>query len=202
MSEPAPDASSHRGRPVDADTLKAFAHPLRMRMYDYLKDHGAATATMLAREMGESTGQTSYHLRQLERHGLVSEDVGRGAGRERWWQSEGFSFGLDAAGSDPEALSAMDLVQRRQVEERARRQLEWIDRAEQEDPDWRAVVTFNEVTIRLTPRELEVIREDLAEVLEQHLDRARAARREHGDEGTRMVKLYSMWFPLPPEEQP
>jgi DNA-binding transcriptional ArsR family regulator len=65
-----------------------------MAMYAYLTDHGSATATSLARALDESTGQTSYHLRQLERHGLVEEDAGRGTGRERLWKSVGFR--LDA----------------------------------------------------------------------------------------------------------
>ena len=79
-------------RTLDVAALKAFSHPLRMRLYDLLKDGGPATASMLARAIGESTGQTSYHLRQLERHGLITEDTGRGTGRERWWQPVGFRF--------------------------------------------------------------------------------------------------------------
>lgn len=42
------------------------------------------TATALAAELGVSTGATSYHLRQLARHGLLTEVAT--AGRERRWQ--------------------------------------------------------------------------------------------------------------------
>src|SRR5690625_7771683 len=72
--------------PFDAETLKAYAHPLRIKMYDYLLTHGSATATQLAQELGENTGQTSYHLRILARHGLIEDDQEVTArGRERRW---------------------------------------------------------------------------------------------------------------------
>jgi DNA-binding transcriptional ArsR family regulator len=47
---------------------------------------GPATATMLAREVGESSGATSYHLRELEKAGFVEEDRDRGNARDRWWR--------------------------------------------------------------------------------------------------------------------
>jgi len=43
--------------------VRALAHPLRLRMLESLTD-GPATAPMLARELGESSGATSYHLEQ------------------------------------------------------------------------------------------------------------------------------------------
>lgn len=61
-----------------------MAHPLRMRMLDALRD-GPATASILARDLGESSGATSYHLRALEAVELVLEDLSRRKGRERWW---------------------------------------------------------------------------------------------------------------------
>jgi DNA-binding transcriptional ArsR family regulator len=41
---------------------------------------------MLARELGESSGATSYHLRGLEKAGFVEEDAERGNARDRWWR--------------------------------------------------------------------------------------------------------------------
>jgi len=186
-------------REVDAATLKAFAHPLRMRMYDWLKDHGAGTASMLAEAMGESTGQTSYHLRQLEKHGLVAEDSTRGTARERWWEAQGFSYGLDTIEADPETLTTVQLVMRQGAEARYRRQLEFIERQVEEAREWQEVVTFNEFTTRLTPDELEAITKEVFTVLEEHLARAKARRREDGGVGTRMVKMYAQYFPLPPD---
>jgi DNA-binding transcriptional ArsR family regulator len=69
---------------LDVTAVRALAHPLRLRMLDLLRFDGPATATMLARRLGESSGSTSYHLRQLARHGFIEEAAKRG-GRERWW---------------------------------------------------------------------------------------------------------------------
>lgn len=192
-------AAGVRPPSVDADTLKAFAHPLRMRMYGWLKDHGAGTASMLAVAMGESTGQTSYHLRQLAKHGLVVEDPTRGTGRERWWEATGFSFGLDPVDPDPTVVTALELVMRTQVEDRREHQLEWIDRQRHEERDWLAAVTFNETTTRLTPQELRDLNEAVAVVVAEHTDRAKQRRAIDGTDGTRMVKVYAQHFPLPPD---
>ena len=64
--------------------MRALAHPVRFRLLELLRA-GPATASMLARELGESSGSTSYHLRALARAGLIEEDDKRN-GRERWWR--------------------------------------------------------------------------------------------------------------------
>jgi DNA-binding transcriptional ArsR family regulator len=71
---------------VELGELKALAHPLRQRMLYHLAFVGSASATSLAHALGESTGSTSYHLRQLERFGFIEEDRERARGRERWWR--------------------------------------------------------------------------------------------------------------------
>jgi DNA-binding transcriptional ArsR family regulator len=68
------------------EELKALAHPLRQRMLYHLAFVGSASSTSLARAFGESTGSTSYHLRQLARFGFIEEDPERSRGRERWWR--------------------------------------------------------------------------------------------------------------------
>lgn len=73
-------------RTVDLEALKALAHPLRVTIFDTLSTYGAFTASGLAERLGESSGATSYHLRQLEKHGFVREVEGKGVGRERWWE--------------------------------------------------------------------------------------------------------------------
>ena len=67
--------------------LKALSHPGRLRILGLLRSEGPATATTLAARLGLNTGATSYHLRQLERHGFVEEDAERGNARDRWWRA-------------------------------------------------------------------------------------------------------------------
>src|SRR5690606_10755048 len=71
----------------DLDTLKAIAHPLRTRLLGLLRADGPATAAQLGRVLGESSGSTSYHLRQLERYGFVTDDEEQPSGRERRWRA-------------------------------------------------------------------------------------------------------------------
>ncbi len=71
---------------IGMPALRALAHPLRVQIMNELSDFGPATASMLAERLGESSGSTSYHLRQLAKHEIIVEDEERGRGRERWWR--------------------------------------------------------------------------------------------------------------------
>ena len=68
------------GRPADA-----LGHPLRVALLDLLDERGTLTSTEAARELGESSGACSFHLRQLERYGQIEEVPGSG-GRARPWR--------------------------------------------------------------------------------------------------------------------
>src|SRR3954465_1992598 len=73
-------------KPVaDARALRALSHPRRLELLALLRFEGESTATLLARRLGESSGATSYHLRQLAQHGFIEEAPARG-GRERYWR--------------------------------------------------------------------------------------------------------------------
>jgi DNA-binding transcriptional ArsR family regulator len=78
-----PEVTEHRK--ADRTAMRALAHPLRISMLEVLRQ-GPSTASRLARELGESTGATSYHLRVLARAGLIEHEPDRGRGRERWWR--------------------------------------------------------------------------------------------------------------------
>jgi DNA-binding transcriptional ArsR family regulator len=71
----------------DVEELRALAHPMRQRILRRLHESGPATSTTLARDLGENSGITSYHLRLLAEHDFVREVPGRGQGRERWWEA-------------------------------------------------------------------------------------------------------------------
>jgi DNA-binding transcriptional ArsR family regulator len=89
-ADPTPHAGADDYEPhfesIGMPALRALAHPLRVELMNELSDFGPATASMLAERLGESSGSTSYHLRQLAKHGIVVEDEERGSGRERWWR--------------------------------------------------------------------------------------------------------------------
>lgn len=73
---------------LDARSLRGLAHPMRVRLLGLLREHGPSTATALAATVGESSGVTSYHLRQLAAYGFVVEDeTPRASRRQRWWRA-------------------------------------------------------------------------------------------------------------------
>ncbi len=71
----------------DLVTMRALAHPLRMRLLGLLRADGPATASELGRRVGESSGSTSYHLRQLERYGFVEDAPDQPSRRSRVWRA-------------------------------------------------------------------------------------------------------------------
>ncbi|MFF0449246.1 helix-turn-helix domain-containing protein [Streptomyces sp. NPDC004609] len=81
---------SHAPEPRKIDdlaALKALSHPRRYQIIQQLTLLESATSAMLARELDLNTGATSYHLRELARHGFIEEDLKEeGHGRERWWR--------------------------------------------------------------------------------------------------------------------
>ncbi len=90
--------------------LKALSHPGRLRMLGLLRSEGSATATTLAARLGLNSGATSYHLRQLEKHGFVVEDTERGNARDRWWRAahESTFVGRNGGGETPEEQDTHD----------------------------------------------------------------------------------------------
>ncbi|MFI0807652.1 ArsR/SmtB family transcription factor [Streptomyces echinatus] len=86
---------------------KSLGNPLRRRMLEYLGRHGEANSTVLARELGESSGTTSYHLRKLAEQRLIEEIPEKSGGRERWWRVLPFRHTTpDPAGMAPEEYAA------------------------------------------------------------------------------------------------
>jgi DNA-binding transcriptional ArsR family regulator len=99
---------------VRIDELKALAHPLRQRILYHLAFVGSASSTSVAQAFGESTGSTSYHLRQLARYGFIEEDLERKRGRERWWRI--VPLDLRAARDDPGAEHVTGQLRRIRLE--------------------------------------------------------------------------------------
>jgi DNA-binding transcriptional ArsR family regulator len=186
---------------LDASGLKAYAHPLRLQMIRYLNDHGSATATQLAQHLGESTGQTSYHLRQLARHGLVEDDPGRGKGRERWWRSRSFQIDATRLAADPVLGPAAQAVLGSVVQSRREALDRWMAVAQQAPPEWMEASLHSQSTLTLTPDEVQQLDADVLAVLERYTDlsRRREAGQGPGEPGApaaERVRIYVDAFPL------
>ena len=100
------DAGQPKSRTVtrltDPRALRAYAHPVRMKLIGLLRAHGPLTATQAGKLLGESSGTCSFHLRQLAKYGLV-EETGGGTGREKPWRATTTSTAWDSTAGSPEA---------------------------------------------------------------------------------------------------
>lgn len=145
----------HRNvRPLDARSLRGLAHPLRMQLLRALRVHGPATASRLAERLGESSGATSYHLRQLAAHGFVEDAPEHGKGRERWWRAvdQGISFDENLLHSaDPATRGAADTYLHEISGTHAREVSTWVATREEWLPAWSHATDLSDFTLRLDP---------------------------------------------------
>jgi DNA-binding transcriptional ArsR family regulator len=157
------------------ESLRALAHPVRLRMLGLLRSEGPATATSLATRLGLNTGATSYHLRQLARHGYIEDDVDGthgGSGRERWWRAAHRSteFGGPASSRDDAARDAVGAF----LQAVAVVQVEQVQRAVEERdllPDrWREVSTLADWEVRLTPARARTLLASMATLVDEAED--------------------------------
>ncbi|WP_433955089.1 ArsR/SmtB family transcription factor [Janibacter indicus] len=72
---------------TDPVQLRALAHPARQRLITELFCGEVLTATEAAKVVGLSPSATSYHLRALEKVGIVEREKRAGDGRERPWRA-------------------------------------------------------------------------------------------------------------------
>ncbi|MBG0852022.1 helix-turn-helix transcriptional regulator [Streptomyces spinoverrucosus] len=139
---------------LDARSLRGLAHPLRMRLLTALRHGGPATASQLAAKLGESSGATSYHLRQLAAHGFVEDAPEHGKGRERWWKAVHMGVRFDEAllkDRDPEVRGAADLYMHEVANQHTRDLATWLGTREDWSEAWNRSSDMSNWTLSLTP---------------------------------------------------
>jgi DNA-binding transcriptional ArsR family regulator len=149
----------------DLETLKAISHPLRLALLGLLRSDGPATASELGRVLGESSGSTSYHLRQLERFGFVGDAAEQPSGRERRWRA------LHDATSFPSALADLD-GGREYVDVVRRRQEQHLRDGFEAWTDQRSGIGHSDYDLRLDPGDLRQMLDDIHAVIEGYAHRA------------------------------
>jgi DNA-binding transcriptional ArsR family regulator len=136
---------------LSGQTLRGIAHPLRVRLLNLLREDGPSTATRLAERTGQSSGATSYHLRQLATYGFVVEEPTQG-GRERWWKATHRSMSLegeDARAAPGEAEAYLRAV----AAEYADRVDRWLNEAPTLPQAWDQAATLSNWRLRLRAEE-------------------------------------------------
>lgn len=155
----------------DPRALRALAHPLRNRLLGLLRRDGPATATQLGRAVDESSGSTSYHLRQLAAHGFIEDAPGQGRGRERVWRARHRLTSWEAGDllEHPGGREVAEEMLRRQLDAHARLLAAWTAQRDDLGPTWRAASSLSDAALRLTPAQARALADELDEVLARHL---------------------------------
>ena len=200
MSEDVRDPA--HARTLSTEALKGLAHPLRVEIYDALTKHGPQTATTLARRLGESTGSTSYHLRQLARHNFIRQVEGPSAGREKWWERMPGAIDVQrrSSQSDPAASASAGFILREWARNSTRALEDFVDVFTADDalPErWAEASEMHTSNLRLTPDQLREINDEFYRVVEASVNRYRG----RNDPGSRPVQIQFNAFPIADGEE-
>ena len=179
----------------DVRALRALAHPLRNRLLGLLRLHGPSTATLLGKRVGESSGSTSYHLRQLAAYGFVEELPGHGTGRERWWQARHriTSWRADELLTQEGGAQVQDEMTRLQLDGHGRVLDAWLSQRDHLGPEWVTAASINDYGLRLTPQQARALADELTAVLDRWVAEHPA---EQPVEGTELVSVLLDVVPL------
>lgn len=155
--------------PVDPVQLRGIAHPLRLQLLTLLREDGPSTSSKLATRLGLSTGSTSYHLRQLARHGFIVDDPGEGHGRERWWRaaSMGLSFDPRQGRTDGDTEHLAQRYLHAVATTHARNIEQWAETWTSLPDEWVASATINAASLRLTSSSARDLVEAVWDVINQ-----------------------------------
>ncbi len=148
---------------TDPRSVRAIAHPARITVIDDLYQGNVRTSTELAELTGLTASAMSYHLRALEKWGIVRRVEGADDGRERPWAQAGPSLSWDASGGAGIAPTAV--VTKQLLDEMAQRLDAW-NRVEGQVPTvWRNRSELRRGFSWFTPEEASQFSEGIATLL-------------------------------------
>jgi predicted ArsR family transcriptional regulator len=176
----------------DAKALRAYAHPVRMKLIGALRTRGPLTATQAGRLLGESSGTCSFHLRQLAKYGLV-EETGGGTGREKPWRATTTSTSWDAQQESPEAAAAVSMLNEAVAESYFAELRRWLAARPGESEEWRRSAFLGDRLLWVTADELTEIGKELLEVTDKYFERQ--VRPELRPPGARLATYLHLGFP-------
>jgi predicted ArsR family transcriptional regulator len=176
----------------NATALRAYAHPVRMKLILALRTRGPLTATQAGRLLGESSGTCSFHLRQLARYGLA-EETGDGTGREKPWRATTTSTGWDDVQQTPEATAAASLLAEILAESYFGEVMRWLEARSGETEEWQRAAFIGDRFLWVTAEELAQVGRDLVAITDKYFERQ--VRPELRPPGARLATYLHLGFP-------
>ena len=159
----------------DPRAIRALAHPARLAILEALFPGEELTATECASLTGLSPSATSYHLKALERWGLIEAGQARADGRDRPWKARGRS--IEVSSQVPrETVLAESAVLETFLDRNRALVAEFLDHQASEPPEWRDAVDLANGDYWLTAGELAEVSRALRSVLQPYENRRRGSR--------------------------
>jgi predicted ArsR family transcriptional regulator len=157
-------------RLTDARALRAYAHPVRMKLVGLLRTEGPLTATRAGELLGESSGTCSFHLRQLAKYGLV-EEAGGGTGREKPWRATTTSTDWDRVADTPELSAATGMLNTMVAETYFEQLMRFLESKPEEPREWQDAAMLGDRILYLTAEELAELGRKVREMLDVYFER-------------------------------
>ncbi len=206
MAFPAPEPQPRHGRRpekkveiTDPKAIRALAHAARLEVISELySTQLSRTATELAQQTGLTPSAMSYHLRALQKWGIVEPAETAGDARERRWKAAGTDFTINsgggAAGPDFAVVDLELQAFRRRANAYAKTRDEERRRGDAAEPP-SAVVLATEL-LYLTPGQCSELTEKVFELL-----------RSYQLEDPRKIppgaeRIATMWSMIPDDRSP
>lgn len=179
----------------DPRAIRALAHPARLAVLDELLAGRELTATECAAIAGLSPSAMSYHLRALEKFGVVRRAEPRGDSRERPWRATGRGVRVETATRLPAAARTAESALVDAAVDQFRADIAtWTSARGAEPTGWQELATISRGRTWLTEDEARAVVAALDAAREPYRDRHDPARRPAG---ARPVSLFWGVLPLP-----
>ena len=180
---------------LGAEALAALAVPARLALLNHLLAVGPCTASECAPVVGESASNCSWHLRALEKVGLVERAPrAEGDGRTRPWRATAVGYQLaeeaDEAPAERIARTALVGLVAEHANDLYRRYLELRNAL---PGDWAKASGDFGYALDLTPDELTSLLERIDALIRPYV----APIRTDPPEGSRVVQVTLRAFPNP-----
>jgi DNA-binding transcriptional ArsR family regulator len=184
---------------TDPKAIRALAHAARLEVISELySTQSSRTATELAQQTGLTPSAMSYHLRALQKWGIVVPAETAGDARERRWKAAGSDFTINSGGgvASPD-FAVVDLelqAFRRRANAYARTRDEQRNRGESAEPSM-AVVLATEL-LYLTPGQRRELTEKVFELLRDY------ELEDPNDVPPGAERIATMWSMIPDDRSP
>ena len=172
--------------------IKALAHPARLAILEVLLSGEQLTSTECAELTGLSPSATNYHLKALEKWGLVEAADPRADGRDRPWRAKGRSVQVSTEEPGRTALAETALASSFMDRNHAII-TGFMSGQPDEPPEWRGTAELANGDFWLTAAEVREVSDVLTQALEKYRGRGPG---EH-PVGARRVRVVRMVVPHP-----